>query len=124
MRHCEDHKYERCNVSLGYRCSETLNKKSPAACTFAKRNQKSSRRKRSYAQLAAYENGAPSPFPSDGAPKSSSRGLSNSSLTVHKDGAYMQVSLHLCSYENMAASTSRCVHVLSRECLAAGEAQE
>lgn len=88
-------KYERCNVSLGYRCSETLNKKSPAACTFAKRNRKSSRRKRSYAQLAAYENGAPSPFPSDGAPKSSSRGLSNSSLTVHKDGAYMQVSYAL-----------------------------
>lgn len=56
-----------------------------------KRNETESRRKRSYAQLATYENGAPSPFPSDGAPKSSSRALSNSSLTVHKDGAYMQV---------------------------------
>lgn len=52
-----------------------------------------SRRKRNYAQLATFgdENGAPSPFPSDGGSKNASRVLSNSSLTVHKDGAYMQV---------------------------------
>jgi len=50
------------------------------------------RRKRSYAQLATDDQGAPYPFPVDGGSKSSSRALSNSTLTVHKDGAYMQVS--------------------------------
>lgn len=54
-----------------------------------------SSRKRSYAQLATFgdENGAPSPFPSDGSSKHASRALSNSTLTVHQDGAYMQVLL-------------------------------
>ncbi|CAM9834487.1 unnamed protein product, partial [Scytosiphon promiscuus] len=52
-----------------------------------------SRRKRNYSQLTNFgdENGAPSPFPRDGTSKTASRVLSNSSLTVHKDGAYMQV---------------------------------
>ncbi|CAM9775779.1 unnamed protein product, partial [Ectocarpus sp. 12 AP-2014] len=54
---------------------------------------RSPKRKRNFSQLATFgdENGAPSPFPNDGGSKNASRVLSNSRLTVHKDGAYMQV---------------------------------
>lgn len=64
-----------------------------ARCAVGSRFSRESRRKRNYSQLTTFgdENGAPSPFPSDGTSKTASRVLSNSSLTVHKDGAYMQV---------------------------------
>lgn len=67
------------------------------------------RRKRSYSQLASYgyDNGVPSPFPSDGGSKCTSKVLTNSSLTVHKDGAYMQVRVRGCLWEGNVRTGDR-----------------